>query len=85
MPTPCLPCGVFAPVATIFGGDEMIDANRFGENLEFYAGSDLDGVVLLGSNGEFATLDPAERMRVIELGTRTIAGRKTVMAGTGAE
>jgi 4-hydroxy-2-oxoglutarate aldolase len=63
----------------------MIDANLFGENLEFYAGSDLDGVVLLGSNGEFATLDSAERMRVIEIGTQSIAGRKTVMAGTGAE
>jgi 4-hydroxy-2-oxoglutarate aldolase len=85
LPPTCPPSGVFAPVATIFDGDGMIDAQRLGDNLEFYAGSELDGVVLLGSNGEFATLDHAERMRVIELGTETIAGRKTVMAGTGAE
>lgn len=85
MTVPHLPSGVFAPVATIFDQQGMIDADRMGENLDFYANSDLDGIVLLGSNGEFATLDHAERMRVIEIGTAVISGRKTVMAGTGAE
>ena len=80
-----VPGGVLAPVATIFDGDGTIDSNRFRQNLEFYAHSSLDGVVLLGSNGEFATLDFPERQQVIAIGTEAIAGRKVVMAGTGAE
>lgn len=80
-----IPRGVFAPVATIFAGDGSIDDAGFRENLEFYASSDLDGVVLLGSNGEFATLSHSERMRVIELGVEQVNGRRVVMAGTGAE
>jgi 4-hydroxy-2-oxoglutarate aldolase len=79
------PRGVFAPVATIFDTDGSIDSVRFTDNIQFYASSPLDGVVLLGSNGEFATLDMDERRRVIELGTEAINGRKVVMAGTGAE
>ena len=74
-----------APVATPFTASGELDLDHFGRNLEFYAGSALDGVVLLGSNGEFATLDSAERMKVIEHGTSVVGGRRTVMAGTGAE
>lgn len=80
-----IPGGIFAPVATIFKPSGELDLDSLGQNLDFYAESALDGVVLLGSNGEFATLDMAERMQVIERGTTTIGGRRTVMAGTGAE
>lgn len=79
------PRGVLAPVATIFGSDGEIDKSAFASNLEFYATSALDGVVLLGSNGEFATLSSEERETVIATGTEAIAGRRVVMAGTGAE
>ncbi len=79
------PRGVLAPVATIFGSDGEIDKAAFSSNLEFYANSALDGVVLLGSNGEFATLSTEERKTVIATGTETVAGRRVVMAGTGAE
>jgi 4-hydroxy-2-oxoglutarate aldolase len=41
--------------------------------------------VLLGSNGEFATLDGHEREAVVEAGVAAVAGRRVVMAGTGAE
>lgn len=80
-----VPSGVFAPVATIFGDDGELDLAGFGCNLEVYATSDLDGVVILGSNGEYALLDTEEKLRVIEAGVQAIGGRKIVMAGTGAE
>ena len=80
-----LPGGVLAPVATIFDGNGDFDRDRFTENLDFYAGSALDGVVLLGSNGEFATLSLDERRQVIETGVAAIDHRKKVFAGTGAE
>lgn len=79
------PYGVFAPVATIFDSAEELDLAGLQSNLSFYADSALDGVVLLGSNGEFALLSTDEKLKVIEAGTSEIAGRRVVMAGTGAE
>lgn len=79
------PGGILAPVATIFADDGELDRAALAANLGVYAESELDGVVLLGSNGEFATLDPYEREAVVEIGVEAIAGRRVVMAGTGAE
>jgi 4-hydroxy-2-oxoglutarate aldolase len=80
-----IPRGVFAPVATIFDADDALDLAACRENLRFYAQSPLDGVVLLGSNGESALLETDEKLRLIAAGVEEIAGRKIVMAGTGAE
>ena len=75
------PAGIFAPVATIFGVDGELDLGRFKSNLDFYAGSDLDGVVILGSNGESALLEVEEKLRLIDAGVQAIGGRRVVMAG----
>jgi 4-hydroxy-2-oxoglutarate aldolase len=80
-----VPSGVFAPVATIFGEDGELDLAGFASNLSVYAGSDLDGVVILGSNGEYALLENEEKLRLIDAGVKAIDGRKVVLAGTGAE
>jgi 4-hydroxy-2-oxoglutarate aldolase len=79
------PRGIFAPVATTFGPDGDLDLVGFGTNLERYATSALDGIVVLGSNGEYPLLDRSEKLRLIETATQTIGGRRVVMAGTGAE
>lgn len=79
------PTGIFAPVATIFGSDGELDLPAFSQNLDKYAGSALDGVVILGSNGEYALLETDEKVRLIDAGVKAIAGRRVVMAGTGAE
>ena len=80
-----VPGGVLAPVATTFGDDGELDLDRFRANLRWYAQSALNGVVLLGSNGESALLDGDEKLRLIAAGVEAIDGRKVVMAGTGAE
>jgi 4-hydroxy-2-oxoglutarate aldolase len=80
-----IPQGVFAPVATTFGPDGELDLDGFRANLERYATSALDGVVVLGSNGESALVDRDEKLRLIEAAVETIDGRRIVMAGTGAE
>jgi 4-hydroxy-2-oxoglutarate aldolase len=79
------PQGVFAPVATTFGSDGELDLEGFGANMERYATSALDGVVILGSNGESALLDAKEKLRLIEAAVKTVDGRRLVLAGTGAE
>ncbi len=80
-----IPQGVFAPVATNFAADGELDLEGFRANLERYATSALDGVVVLGSNGESALLDTNEKLRLIETAVTTMDGRRLVLAGTGAE
>ena len=80
-----IPQGVFAPVATTFGSDGELDLDGFRANMARYAESPLDGVVILGSNGEYTLLDETEKLRLIEAGVETIGGRRVVMAGTGLE
>ena len=80
-----IPGGVLAPVATTFGADGDLDLDAYRSNMEFYANSRLDGVVIMGSNGEYTLLDADEKVRLIAAGTEAIAGRKVVMAGTGVE
>jgi 4-hydroxy-2-oxoglutarate aldolase len=80
-----IPQGVFAPIATTFDDHDQLDLASFKSNLSYYATSPLDGVVILGSNGEFALLDHTEKLLLIEAGVEAIGGQKVVMAGTGAE
>lgn len=79
------PRGVFAPVATLFDADGELDLARYKKNLDWYATSALDGIVIMGSNGEYVSLDSDEKLRLIEAGVDAVAGRKPVMAGTGVE
>lgn len=79
------PVGVFAPVATPFGQDGELALDQFRSNMEWYATSALDGVVIMGSNGEYATLSHDEKLALIEAGVAAIDGRKPVIAGTGTE
>jgi len=72
-------------VATTFGADGDLDLDAYRSNMEYYANSRLDGVVIMGSNGEYTLLDAEEKVRLIAAGTEAIAGRKVVMAGTGVE
>src|SRR5690606_35992066 len=67
------------------GSDGELDLDGFRSNMERYAESPLDGVVILGSNGEYTLLDEAEKLRLIEAGVEAIGGRRGVMAGTGLE
>lgn len=80
-----IPGGVLAPVATTFAADGELDLAAFRENLELYTASRLDGVVIMGSNGEYTLLDEDEKVRLIAAGVEAIGGRKVVMAGTGVE
>lgn len=77
--------GVLAPIAAVFGQDGELDLDRYAKNVEWYANSPLDGIVIMGSNGESALLDEDEKLRLIETAAGTVAGRKLVLAGTGVE
>jgi len=76
--------GIYAPIATPFAGGE-IAYDKLEKNLEFWLGSDLEGIVVMGSNGEFVLLSPQEKEELMRFVCARAKGKKTVIAGTGAE
>jgi 4-hydroxy-2-oxoglutarate aldolase len=77
--------GVFAPIATLFDSEGELDLDKYRKNVEWYTTTPLDGIVIMGSNGEYASLDTDEKLRLIEAGVTAVNGKKTVLAGTGVE
>lgn len=76
--------GVFPPLVTPFREDGAVDMAAFEHNLEVYARADLEGCLVLGSNGEAASLEPAEKLALIAAARKGTPGR-TLLAGTGQE
>ena len=76
--------GIYAPIATPFAGGE-IAYDKLEKNLDFWLGSDLEGIVVMGSNGEFVLLSPAEKEELTRFVCARAKGKKPVIAGTGAE
>ena len=48
--------GIYTPIITPFKENGDIDYESMDYNLEKWIGTDLDGLVVLGSNGEFVFL-----------------------------
>ena len=76
--------GIYAPIATPFAGGE-IAYDKLEKNLDFWLGSDLEGIVVMGSNGEFVLLTPEEKEELMRFVCARAKGKKPVIAGTGAE
>ena len=76
--------GVIPPLVTPFHADGGLDLSAFERNLEAYAAADLGGYLVLGSNGEAASLEPEEKAALLRAARRG-AGKRTLLAGTGLE
>ncbi len=73
--------GIFAPINIPFNQDEEVDYIGLSKNLQFYLGTELNGLLLLGSNGENKSLSEEEKVQIIEASTQLVAGRKTIVVG----
>lgn len=76
--------GIFAPVTTPFAGDE-VDLAAFRRNVRHYKTTPIAGLVVLGSNGEAASLDDQESDAVIAAAREDYPKEKWLIAGTGRE
>jgi 4-hydroxy-2-oxoglutarate aldolase len=76
--------GVLPPLVTPFRPDGTLDLAAFEANLESYAAEDLAGYVILGSNGESASLEEDEKLALLRAARRR-SGPRLVIAGTGLE
>ena len=76
--------GIFAPIPTPFIA-ERIAYDKLKENLSWWGGSALAGVVVMGSNGEFVFLTEREKEELIGFVRENFPPDKKVIAGTACE
>ena len=81
---PLILSGVVPPLVTPFRDDGALDRPAFEANLDSYASEDLGGYLVLGSNGEAASLDEDEKLELVR-SARARAGARPVLVGTGLE
>jgi len=77
--------GVFPPIPTPFNINGDIDIDRLRDNLDRWNGQPLSGYVIGGSNGEFVSLTPDERVEVVREARVTIPSDRLLIAGSGME
>ena len=75
--------GSFVALITPFQ-DGRVDEEAFQSIVEWQIDEGTDGLVPCGTTGESPTLSYEEHMRVTELCVEVAAGRRPVLAGTGA-
>ncbi|MFC2026259.1 dihydrodipicolinate synthase family protein [Chloroflexota bacterium] len=76
------PGGIICPIATFLNPDETLDESAQRKHLDRIV-NDIDGVLVMGTTGEFALLTEEVGRRVVELTVEYINGRKPVYVGIG--
>ncbi len=76
--------GPMPAVTTPFHNDGRINEVAFAANLEGLIAAGATGFVVGGCTGEFWALSQEERKRLFDVAHEAIAGRVTLIAGTGA-
>ena len=74
---------VLTAIVTPFKDDESIDYERFRELALHLVENGSDGIVVAGTTGESPTLTDDERLELFRVAVDALAGRATVVAGTG--
>jgi 4-hydroxy-tetrahydrodipicolinate synthase len=75
--------GIIPAMATPFASNGCIDELLVESLIEWYLDCGVHGLSIAGSQGEFFSLDIAERKQLVELAAKAIAGRVPLYAGTG--
>ena len=73
--------GVYTPIVTPFREDGALDLERMKHNIDLWSQSELDGLLVLGSNGEFPYISREEKIELTKF-VKDNFDRK-VLAGTG--
>ncbi|MGH9348440.1 MAG: dihydrodipicolinate synthase family protein [Vicinamibacterales bacterium] len=76
--------GIFTPITTPFRNDAL-DEVGLRNNVAHWMRTPLDGLVVLGSNGEAPQLEDSEADRAIAIVREGVPGTKVLLAGTGRE
>lgn len=75
--------GIFTPIVTIFNDDGSIDKKNQTILIENLISSGVDGIVILGSIGEFFNISLEEKKDYIKFASNLINKRTKLIIGTG--
>lgn len=75
--------GMATAIVTPMHTDGSIDYEALSRFVEFQIGSGINGLVVMGTTGENATIEPEDQKKVIAYTAEKVAGRVPVIAGTG--
>lgn len=76
--------GALTALITPFTDDNELDINSFDKLVEWQISQKINGLVVVGTTGESATLSHDEHKFLIEYCVRTTKGRVPVVAGAGS-
>ncbi len=76
--------GVFPYIVSPIRGDGTVDAEVLARMTDDFIKAGVHGITPLGSTGEFAYLNSAQRRRVVEVVIEAAAGRVPVVAGVAS-
>ena len=76
--------GSLVALVTPFDEHNCVDYAALGRLIEFHVREGSNGLVIAGTTGESATLDKIEHAELIGRAAEIVAGRMTVIAGTGS-
>lgn len=77
--------GIYTPIVTPFDENENINYDYLKHNLDKWSETNLDGIVVLGSNGEFVYLTEEEKVEVVKFAKKNFTPKKKIIAGTSCE
>ena len=75
--------GMATAIVTPMSSDGSVDFEAMGRFIDFQIENGINALVVMGTTGENATLEPEEQKEVIAFTVKHTAGRVPVIAGTG--
>jgi 4-hydroxy-tetrahydrodipicolinate synthase len=78
------PQGVVTALVTPFRDDERIDFSAWQRIIDFQIESGVDGLLAVGGQGEFYSLDPEERTVALRFCRQAVGGRAALYGNVGA-
>lgn len=73
----------FTPIVTAFDEERRLDIEGNKNVIDHVVNAGVDGIVVMGSTGEFFAMPDAQKRELIELAVSHVAGRAQVYVGTG--
>ena len=74
---------IIVPVVTVFGHDGKPDYEDNKKMIDYLIANHVDGILVLGSTGEFTELSVAEKKDFLSFYANYVNGRVALYAGTG--
>jgi 4-hydroxy-tetrahydrodipicolinate synthase len=75
--------GIITPTITVFDQDQKIDFKATEEHIEKLIEAGVNGILFLGSIGEFFAMTSAEKKKLVSFAVKTVNKRVPVLVGTG--